>query len=213
MFDLKKLGCTFAIGALTFVGAATAKAQQQNYPDRSYSDRQQDQDNVSASRMEQMNDTEFARRAAEMSRAQERLAALAEQNGQSDAIQQLGQRTVEQQRRLNDRLSDLATRDNINLPDRDRLNDRDQDTYDRLSQVSGPQFDRECARALLRNERMELRAFRYESQNGQDDAIREFASRNIPILEQQLRMSRETLRSVGGDRDHDYDRDNPGGTR
>src|SRR5947207_611368 len=69
------------------------------------------------------------------------LGQLAAQKAQSDEVKQFGQRMVSDHSKANDKLKQVATQKNINLPT--EMDSSSKREYDKLQKLSGAQFDRE----------------------------------------------------------------------
>jgi putative membrane protein len=76
------------------------------------------------------------------------------------------------------------------------MNAHDQDIYNRLSQLSGPEFDRAYAREMVNGHKQVIADFRSESDNGQDQAIKDFAFRTLPALQDHMKLARQMLHDV-----------------
>src|SRR5215469_3502759 len=140
------------------------------------------------------NDTDFAKEAAQGGLAEVKLGQLAEEKGSSQAVKDFGKRMVADHSAANDKLKTVASREKVMLPT--TVNKKDQKTYDQLSQLSGDAFDRAYARDMVKDHQHDVAAFKEEASNGQNPAIKGFASETLPTLEDHLKMAREMQRSV-----------------
>jgi len=93
-----------------------------------------------------------------------------------------------------DELKKAAESSNIQLPE--KLDVRDQATYDRLSKLNGAAFDKAYASDMVKDHRVDLAEFQQEARNGKDEQIKNFASETVPALETHLKMAREMMQSV-----------------
>ena len=59
---------------------------------------------------------------------------------------------------------------------------------DRLSKLSGPEFDRAYMTAMLSDHRKDVNEFKMESTSGKDPDVKAFASKTLPTLEDHLRQ-------------------------
>lgn len=141
-----------------------------------------------------MSDADFAKHAAESDLAQVKMGQLAEDKGTNKEVKDLGQRMVDDHTKANDTLKMAAAKNDVTLPT--KLDDKDQDTYDHLSKLSGAEFDRAYSRDLVKDHRLDIAMFRHESNYGKDPAIKQFASQMLPTLESHLRQSEQTLHAV-----------------
>jgi len=141
-----------------------------------------------------MTDLAFAKDAARGGLAEIKLGKLAEGSGSSEAVKTFGTRMVAEHTKAGDKLKEAAALEHITLPT--DLAARDQASYDRLSKLSGADFDRAYAQEMLEDHQQDLRAFQREANGGHDAAIRGFASQTLPIIQQHWEQAKEMLKSV-----------------
>ena len=142
-----------------------------------------------------MSNVDFAKEAAQGGDAEVKLGQLAMQNGSSDAVKNFGKKMVDDHTKANENLKAAATQSNVDLPT--GLSSKDQATYDRLSKLTGTDFDKAYARDMVRDHEHDIAAFRQESKSGTDTQIKQFATQTLPTLEEHLRDARAMARDVG----------------
>jgi putative membrane protein len=108
------------------------------------------------------------------------LAKLAAQKGSSHEVKKFGQ-IVDDHSKANDELKQLASNKGVNLPQ--KLNAKDEATKERLSKLSGEQFDR----AYMNDHSKDVAEFRQERKAAKDPDVTSFASQTLPTLEDHLR--------------------------
>jgi len=123
------------------------------------------------------------------------LGQLASQKAQSDQVKQFAQRMVQDHGKANDELKSLAQQKNITLPT--ELDAKHKATHDRLSKLSGAQFDRAYMQDMLQDHRKDVNDFRKESQSGKDSDVKAWAAKTLPTLEEHLRVAQTTSGAVG----------------
>jgi putative membrane protein len=141
-----------------------------------------------------LTDKQFAKRAAAGGMAEVRLGQLAQDKGQSDTVKNFGKQMVDDHSKANDQLKSTAAQENIQLPN--DLNAHGQAVYSSLSQLSGAEFDKAYARDMVKDHRQDVAEFKDEASNGQDQAIKDFASQTLPTLMEHLKMARQMLHEV-----------------
>src|SRR5690348_1621236 len=94
-------------------------------------------------------DKTFMNRAAEGGVAEVKLGQLAQQKASNPAVKDFGQRMATDHQKADDQLKSLASSKNVTLPD--SMSAKDQVLYNRLSKLSGDQFDREYMRAMVQD--------------------------------------------------------------
>jgi putative membrane protein len=73
-----------------------------------------------------------------------------------------------------------------------------QKLMDRLSGLSGAEFDREYMKQMVKDHEDAVSDFQKQSTRGKDSDIRAFAARTLPTLQEHLRMAREIDSKVRG---------------
>ncbi|QKQ72227.1 DUF4142 domain-containing protein [Nostoc sp. TCL240-02] len=148
------------------------------------------QNNLSSS------DRQFITEAAQGGLAEVQLGQLASQRGTSNVVKQYGQRMVQDHTQVNAQLKQLATQKSVTLPT--SIGSKNQQVKQRLSRLSGTNFDRQYLNQMLQDHEKDVAAFQTEAQQGQDPDVKAFAAQTLPTLQQHL----EEVRSIV----------NPGGT-
>ncbi|HEX4002152.1 MAG TPA: DUF4142 domain-containing protein [Candidatus Acidoferrales bacterium] len=147
-----------------------------------------------------VSDTDFARNAAAGGLAEVKMGELAQEKGSTDAVKDFGKKMVEDHTQANDKLKQVASQQNIKLPA--KLDKHDQRVYDKLSQLSGQQFDRAYARDMVRDHKSDVAAFQQEANSGQNNQIKDFASQTLPTLQEHLKMAQQMQNQVANPETH-----------
>lgn len=133
-------------------------------------------------------DTTFVRKAAEGGMAEVKLGQLAADKGSNKAVKEFGERMVRDHSKANDELKEVASKKGVTL--RDSMNAPNKALYDRLSKVSGAEFDKAYMSAMIKDHEEDVAEFRRESQSATDPDVRQFAAKTLPTLEEHLRLAR-----------------------
>jgi putative membrane protein len=136
-----------------------------------------------------LSDPEFVVKAAQGSSAEVALGRLATQKGRSETVRAFGQRMATDHARAKQKLEKIATQENIRLPE-----DLDKDakqTYEKLSKLSGPDFDRAYALDMVKDHKKDVAGFQKEASAGKNETIRAFAAETLPTLQDHLKQARE----------------------
>jgi len=132
-------------------------------------------------------DRKFMENATQGGMAEVKLGQLATQKGQADPVKQFGQRMVDDHTKANDQLKQVASTKGVNLPtDMDKSSQRE---YDKLSKMSGAQFDREYMDHMVSDHKKDIGEFQKEAKNGKDPDVKQFASSTLPVLQQHLQLA------------------------
>lgn len=130
-------------------------------------------------------DQKFIKGAAEGGMAEVELGKLAMQKASSDDVKRFGQRMVDDHSKANDKLKEVAASLGVTLPQ--HLNAKDEATKERLSNLSGDQFDKAYMRDMVKDHKADVAAFRTESNAGRDASIKSFAAQTLPTLRDHLK--------------------------
>lgn len=139
-------------------------------------------------------DSGFVTKAAQGGMAEVELGKLAQSNGSNDQVKQFGKRMVDDHTKANDDLQKIASQKGITLPT--GLSAKDQATKDRLSKLTGADFDRAYMQDMVKDHQEDVSEFRKESNSGQDPDIKSFAAKTLPTLQDHLRMAKDTSAAV-----------------
>ena len=131
-----------------------------------------------------VDDKKFARDAALDGMIAVQLGKLAAEKASRDDVKQFGQKLVEERTKVTDQLKEVAGQENVPIPD--ALDSKHQSRIDKLSKLSGEEFDKAFVKELLRDNDADVRDFNAEAQNGSNAKIKTFASNMLPTLQQQL---------------------------
>jgi putative membrane protein len=175
-----KQDCRSLVGMLTVGLLALAPAFAQSSQDANKSN--------SANRMG--SDNTFVNKAANGGMAEVKLGTLATQKAANADVKAFGQRMVDDHSKANDELKQLASQKGITLPT--NIDAKEQAKYDRLSKLSGAEFDREYMKEMVSDHHTDVSEFRHESQSGSDPDVKAWAAKTLPTLEQHLQMAEST---------------------
>jgi putative membrane protein len=134
-------------------------------------------------------DVRFARRIVEHGFLKAEMGKLAVAKGQSEQVRNIGQGLIDDHDRWNKSLGKLAAGNNITLPN--KLMPKYKAVVDRLSAMSGADFDRAFLKELVRYQDEDLTLLQNEASKGTVEPLRKWASRGIPGLERRIEAVRE----------------------
>jgi putative membrane protein len=132
-------------------------------------------------------DRDFAMKAASGGMAEVQAARLAEQRSTSPQIKQFAQRMVADHTAANNELMQIAKQANITLPS--QPTGKDASEAQQLRDLNGTQFDQRYAQDEVRDHQETVQLFKQEADSGQDPALKSFAQKTLPTLEQHLQMA------------------------
>ena len=150
---------------------------------------------ASNSRLSAQADASFAQDAATGGQSEVKLGQLAQQKGSNEAVKQFGQKMVTDHSTAGDKLKTIASKDGITVSD--APDSEGQAEYDRLSQLSGKDFDRAYANDMVQDHQQDIAKFKQEAGSGQNPDLKNFASQTLPTLQEHLQMAQQMQKSVG----------------
>jgi len=121
--------------------------------------------------------------------AEVKLGQLAQEKASSDEVKTFGKRMVDDHTKDGDKLKEAARSDNIALPG--ELKATDQAAYDRLSKLSGTEFDRAYMQLMVKDHEEDVAEFKKEAASGKNEALKNFAAETLPTLEDHLKQARD----------------------
>lgn len=128
-------------------------------------------------------DKTFMHKAAEGGLAEVELGQLATEKGSSAEVKQFGQRMVDDHTKANDQLKQIASNDGVALPE--HLSAKDKMLKERLSKLSGPNFDAAYMSNMVKDHRQDVADFARESHSSSDN-VAQFAKETLPTLKSHL---------------------------
>jgi putative membrane protein len=123
-----------------------------------------------------------------------KMGQLAQQKGTADSVKKFGARMVEDHTKAGDELKGVAAQEKITLPA--DMNSKDKATYEMLSKLSGAAFDRAYARDMVRDHEEDIADFNKEANGGHNPAVKDFATQNLPTLQDHLKEAKEMRQNV-----------------
>lgn len=131
-------------------------------------------------------DEKFAMEAAMGGLEEVELGRVAAQKGASDEVRQFGQRMVDDHSKANQDLMQVASAKGWTLPT--ALDAKHQAEVQKLSALSGDQFDKTYVDMMLKDHKKDVPEFQKEAAGGADADIKAFAARTTPTLQDHLQM-------------------------
>ena len=132
-------------------------------------------------------DKSFAVKAAQGGMSEVQEGQLAAQRASSPQVKQFGQRMVQDHGQGNQDLQQIAQQGNLELPTQPSASQHA--SAAKLSGLSGPAFDKAYIQHEVQDHRTDIVEFRREAQSGKDPALKAYAQKQLPILQQHLQMA------------------------
>src|SRR3954462_4321565 len=139
--------------------------------------------------------SKFANNAAQGGMAEVELGRLATQRAGDPSVREFGARMVADHSRANSELKSIAGQKGIQLPT--EITSDQKSEVDKLSKMSGAEFDKEYMSMMLKDHQTDVKAFDTQSKEGNDAEIKAFAGKTLPTLQQHLQMAQQAAQKVG----------------
>ena len=139
--------------------------------------------------------SKFAVEAAQGGLTEVELGKVAMRNATDPSVKEFGLRMVSDHSRANDELKSIAAQKNIQLPA--EVSSSQKSLIDKLSKLSGAEFDKEYMADMVKDHEEDVAAFETQAKDGGTAEIKEFAGKTLPTLKSHLEMAREVAKKVG----------------
>lgn len=153
-------------------------------------------DNSTTQTQERIDDKKFVKDAAEGGLTEVELGKLALQKSSSDDVKQFAQKMVDDHSKANDQLKQVADQDKIDVPA--AIDSKHQSRIDKLSKLSGDQFDKAYIKDQLKDHETDVHEFQLEANSGTDPNVKSFASTTLPTIQQHLDLVKNLNKSEKG---------------
>ncbi len=117
------------------------------------------------------------------------LGQLAQQKSQSDDVKQFGQRMVVNRTRLDEQLKPIADKLEVSKPK--EPSKKDKQLISKLEALSGPQFDEEYLKVVVKDNQRDVKDFKTEAESAQDPNLQQAAKMDGPVLAQHLQAAEQ----------------------
>jgi putative membrane protein len=143
--------------------------------------------------MQAMQDKEFVQDALQGGMAEVQLGQLAAQKGSTADVRQFGQRMVQDHSQLNNLMKQVAAKLEMHSPK--GPSKKEKKLYDKLSGLSGTQFDDAYVKAMVKDHTDDLETFRREANESQNPAVKQAAEQGAQVIQQHLDVIKKIARS------------------
>ena len=116
------------------------------------------------------------------------LAKLAVDKASNEEVKQFAQRLVDDHTKANDELMALASQKGVTIPHDEKAMMKGKD---KLSKLSGADFDREFISLMVKDHTKEVKEFEDVSTKAKDTDVKDWAAKTLPTLREHLQMARD----------------------
>lgn len=134
-------------------------------------------------------DQQFIKEAAQGGQAEVDLGNLAQQHASDPAVKEFGKRMVGDHTKANEDLQLLAKSKGVQLPT--TLNSSNHALKEKLSQLSGQQFDTQYMEAMIADHKHDVAEFNKAANDAYDPDVKKFAGKYLPILINHLKQAQD----------------------
>jgi putative membrane protein len=134
-------------------------------------------------------DRTFVTKAAQGGLAEVELGQMAEQKASNDAVKNFAKRMVADHTKSNNELKSQVQQMGVSLPT--TIDAKAQSEKDRLSKLSGSEFDKQYIQHEIQDHRQDISEFQKQANSGGDETLRSFASKTLPTLQEHLQLAEQ----------------------
>ncbi|HJT98871.1 MAG TPA: DUF4142 domain-containing protein [Rhodanobacteraceae bacterium] len=133
-------------------------------------------------------DSDFVTKAAQAGMAEVAAGKVAESQGKSAAVKSFGKRMVADHSKANDELKQVAMKNGAKVPS--APSSEQEMAGRRLQAMKGDEFDRAYSEQMVKDHEDAVALFKKEASSGSDPALKSFAQKTLPTLEEHLEMAK-----------------------
>lgn len=136
----------------------------------------------------------FVKEAASGGMMEVKLGEMASQKASSEEVKAFGERMVEDHSKANNELKQIASANNMTIPE--TMMDKQQKIVDKLSKLSGEEFDEEYMKTMLKDHKKEISKFEKAAEKADNTELKSWAQKTLDVLEQHHQLAEETQQAV-----------------
>jgi putative membrane protein len=139
-------------------------------------------------------DERFMKEAASGGLMEVQLGKVAAEKGSHQRVKDFGKRMQADHSKANEQLKKIAAKKGVDLPT--EPSGEHKSTMDKLTKLSGAEFDREYMDAMVDDHKEDIEKFQTEADKGKDPDVKKFASDHLPVLKKHLELAQSTQKQV-----------------
>jgi putative membrane protein len=129
---------------------------------------------------------DFVQKAAMSGMYEVEAGKIAAAKGQADAVKQFGQHMVDAHTQLGEELKGIVQAENLKVELPTALDASHQKLIDDLNNASAADFDKTYAKQQVDGHKAAAKLFKHYSDKGDNQALKQFAAKTLPTIEQHL---------------------------
>ncbi len=150
--------------------------------------------NGPAASMRQQPDQSFLDKASEANVSEVRLGRLALKKSDNPQVKRFAHRMIRDHRKAEKQLRRDTKGAGTEMPT--QMSKDAEDLYNKLSQESGPQFDRDYMQAMVKDHQKDVNEFKDQAQNANSSVAKSYAQQTLPTLQEHLKMAQRIDQKV-----------------
>ena len=136
----------------------------------------------------------FMKEAASGGLMEVELGKMAAEKGSHQRVKEFGKRMQADHGKANEQLKKIASNKGVDLPT--QPSGEHKSTMDKLTKLSGAEFDREYMEAMVDDHKEDIEKFQTQADKGKDPDLKKFASDNLPVLKKHLELAQSTQKQI-----------------
>jgi putative membrane protein len=136
----------------------------------------------------------FMKEAASGGLMEVELGKFAAEKGSHQRVKEFGKRMQADHSKANAQLKKIASSKGVDLPT--QPSGEHKSTMDKLTKLSGAEFDREYMEAMVDDHEEDIEKFQIQADKGKDPELKKFASETLPILKKHLELAQSTEKQI-----------------
>ena len=128
----------------------------------------------------------FIKKAADGGMTEVELGQLAAEKGGSDEVKDFGNRMVKDHSKINDNLKEVAGKMNVEVPS--KISAKHHATIEKMSAMSGAEFDKEYVKAMVKDHEMDVAEFEKAAKEVKNEDLKKFIEDSVPVMKEHLEM-------------------------
>jgi len=136
----------------------------------------------------------FMKEAASGGLMEVELGKIAADKGSHQRVKEFGKRMQSDHSKANTQLKKIASNKGVDLPT--EPSGEHKSTMDKLTKLSGAEFDREYMEAMVDDHKEDIEKFQTEADKGKDPDLKKFASETLPVLKKHLELAQSTEKQI-----------------
>jgi len=139
-------------------------------------------------------DASFVKEASAGGLMETELGKLAQTKALDDKVKEFGKRMERDHSKAHSELMKIASGKGIQPSS--GLDRTHKSKVDKLSKLSGADFDREYMQSMIGDHKEVIKTFQRQSEKGSDQDLRKFASQTLPTLKEHLQLAEGVARGI-----------------